>query len=140
MAEEPKAVVQRLLTEGFNKGDWALAKEIIAPDVRVHRPFPAQKPGRDGLLEEFALIRAAYPDMQTTHNELIADGDKVVIHWTVRGTHQAPYKGKAPTNAPVTWSGVAIARMVNGQLVEYWDYGDSAAPGSPRHIAHGAAG
>ncbi len=136
MAEEPKAIVQRLLLEGFNKGNWALATEIIAPDVQVHRPFPGQKPGRDGLLEQFAMIRAAYPDLQTTHDELIAEGDKVVIHWTVHGTHRAPYRGKASTNAPVTWSGICIARVADGQIVEYWDYGDSSVPGSPRHIAH----
>src|SRR4051812_16503103 len=65
MADEPKAIVQRLLLEGFNKGNWTCATEIIAPDVQVHRPFPDQEPGRDGLLEQFAMIRAAYPDMQS---------------------------------------------------------------------------
>ena len=64
----------------------------------------------------------------------------MVIHWTVRGTHRAHYKGKEPTNQSVTWPGISIARVANGQLVEYWDFGDSSVPGSPRAIAHGSAG
>lgn len=140
MAEEPRATVQRMLVEGFNRGDWSLAQSLIAPNVTVHRPFPGQAPGRDGFLAEFAAIRAAYPDLQTTHEELIADGDKVVILWTVRGTQTAPYRGKPPTGKPVTWSGISIARVVDGHIAEYWGFGDSAVPGSPRFLAHGHAG
>jgi steroid delta-isomerase-like uncharacterized protein len=136
VSSENKAKIQHMLEEGFDKGNWAPARELFAPDVVVHRPYPGQKPGWEGLREEFAKVRAAYPDKKTTLDLLIAEDDLVAFRWTIRGTHQASYRGRAPSGKQLTWTGVHIARFADGRIVEYWDHADGNVPGSPRHLAH----
>jgi predicted ester cyclase len=74
---------------------------------------------RDGS----AVFRSAFPDLQTAVKDLIAEGDKVVIHWESRGTHRGEFMGLAPTQKPVTLSG--ITRVVGGKCVEDWTQFDA---------------
>jgi predicted ester cyclase len=51
----------------------------------------------------------------------IAEGDKVVVRWTWRATHnKGEYMGIAPTGKQVTLAGITISRVVDGKTVEEW--------------------
>jgi predicted ester cyclase len=68
-----------------------------------------------------AMYRTAFPDYACTVDDQIAEGDKVVTRWTVRGTQQGELMGIPPTGKQVTLPGVVIDRIAaNGQLVETW--------------------
>jgi len=58
--------------------------------------------------------------------DLLAVGDKVVIRWTIRGTHQGPFLGIAPTGKSAIWSGLNIFRLAGGKIVEEWGVADIA--------------
>ena len=66
------------------------------------------------------LLFAAFPDWHTTIEDLIAEGDKVVVRMMQRGTHQGTFFGLAATGKQVTVAGIAIFRLRNGQIVEEW--------------------
>jgi predicted ester cyclase len=66
------------------------------------------------------LAQTAFPGLQTTHEDIIAEGDKVVIRWTLSSTHTGPWLGISPTGRSFCVSGIDIFRIVDGKLVELW--------------------
>jgi steroid delta-isomerase-like uncharacterized protein len=65
-------------------------------------------------------FRAAFPDLHYTIDDMLAEGDKVVVHATVSGTHQGAFMGMPATGKSATWSEIHIARMNDGKVVEHW--------------------
>ncbi len=117
-AEENKRLIRDFFA-GVNARDMG-AFEAFAPDAVHHNPFPGTPAGREGNKQGMLLLFAAFPDWQTTIEDLIAEGDKVVVRMTQRGIHQGPFFGLAATGKQVTVAGIAIFRLRNGQIVEEW--------------------
>ena len=66
------------------------------------------------------MYRSAFPDIQFTIEDLIAEGDKIVTRYTARGTHRGDLQGIPPTGRQVTVTGIIISRFANGKFVEGW--------------------
>jgi len=138
MSEENKAVVRRAFDEVANKGDMTTVDEIIAPEYLRHDlaggPDAA---GPEGVKRLIAGLRAAFPDIKTTIEDIFADGEKVVVRFSVHGTHSGPFMGIAATGREATWRGVNIYRVSGGRIRETWQLADGlgllrqlgAAPG-----------
>ena len=138
MTEEAKAGVRRAFEEVANKGDMTTVDEIIAPEyVRHDLAGGPDAHGPDGVQLLSAGLRAAFPDIKTTIEDIFADGEKVVVRFSVRGTHSGPFMGIAPTGREATWRGVNIYRVSGGRIRETWQLADGlgllrqlgAAPG-----------
>ena len=138
MSEENKAVVRRAFDEVANKGDMTTVDEIIAPEyVRHDLAGGPDAHGPEGVKRLITGLRAAFPDLQTTIEDIFSDGEKVVVRFTVRGTHSGPFQGMAPTGREATWRGVNIYRVSGGRIRETWQLADGlgilrqlgAAPG-----------
>ena len=118
-----KATVRRFCNAA-NTGDAELiAKtidEIVEPDALVRTPLPTDATGAELLKEVFARLLRAYPDLHITVDDLIEEGDKVVMRDTVTGTHQGEYMGMPPTGKSVTYSEIFIARFAGGRIAETW--------------------
>jgi predicted ester cyclase len=117
--EDDKAIVRRLWDELFNRQNLAVVEEVVSSD------FIHQGPGTRVLRgsEFFDQIRSrilflAFPDLRFTIDDLIAEGDKVVTRWTLRGTQRGEFMGLPPTGNPVSWSGIKITRVVEDKIVE----------------------
>ena len=82
---------------------------------------------RDGIRRAFAGMTEAFPDARITPEELIAEGDKVVLRWTFRGTHRGPFRGLPPTGRPVEWTGVDIYTVAAGQIADLVRTADTLA-------------
>jgi steroid delta-isomerase-like uncharacterized protein len=119
--EENKTAARRIPEAIFNRGDLAVADEVVATDYIEHFSLPSGFPsGRAGLKQFVQAIRAAFPDFHYTVDEVIAEGDKVVLRVTASGTQRGEFSGMPATGKSATWSEMHIARMANGQLVEHW--------------------
>ena len=120
-AEDNKAAVQHMGEEAFNKGNLDVLDELVAQDVVDHDPAPGQPPGREGIKQFVSELRTAFPDLQLALDELIAEGDKVVVRWTMRGTHLGELRGGiAPTGKAFTVTGTTTNRVAGGQVAEAW--------------------
>jgi len=119
--EDNKAIVRRLWDELFNRQNLAVVDEMASDDF-VHRgPGTRVLRGAEFFTQiKSRLIFLAFPDLQFTTEEVIAEGDKVVTRWTLRGTHRGEFMGLPPTGKQVTWSGINITRLVAGKAVEDW--------------------
>ena len=67
-------------------------------------------------------MMAAFPDVSFSVDDTVAEGDKVASRFTIRGTHQGPYRGTPATRKKVDVSGIVIVRYASGKCVEVWRY------------------
>ena len=121
--EENKALYGRLYGEILNKGNFDIVDEVFDANYVMH---DAHSPvsGPDELKGLMTAYRTAFPDIRFTVEELVAEGDKVVKRWTIRGTHNGDLMGIAPTGKKVEVTGMTMARFAGGKLVEEWEAAD----------------
>src|SRR5260221_2779978 len=119
--EENKAAERRFYEEVWHKHHLGYVDELVAPEVVEHNPaVPGQGPGLEGFRQMIAMALSAFPDVQITIEDLVAEGDKVVVRWMGRGTHRGEFMGIPPTNKQVTPAGIDIWRYEGGKRVESW--------------------
>lgn len=94
--------------------------DVLAPDARIHVPGAGGPMSREDYKRFLASFYRAFPDLQVTMEDEITERDKVIARWTIRGQHQGDFQGLPPTGKPVTLTGIAIWRMVDGKAVEEW--------------------
>lgn len=123
-AEENKALVRRYVEEVVNQGNLDLLDEIFAPGFVEYGADTDQVSGVEDSKQFFDMLRSGFPDFQGTIEDLFAEGDKVVLRFTFRGTHQGEFMGIAPTAKQVTMSGIDIFRIADGKVVELWGQED----------------
>ena len=119
MPEKNEAIVCQLIEEVLNGGQTDLLAELVAADHVGHDPL-GDHYGREGLRIVVAEYRAAFPDLRLTVEDLVAEGDKVVHRFTLRGTHAGSFMGIPPTGRFVTAAGIAIDRINDGKVAESW--------------------
>ncbi|MFP5369591.1 MAG: ester cyclase [Actinomycetes bacterium] len=119
--EENKAVIRRLFAEVFTAGDVAAVPELVAPDVLGHDATSAEpKRGLESVRQVAVLFRTAFPDLRLRLEDLIAEGDKVVARWTLRGTHRGAFMGVPATGKTAEAAGIVVYRLAGGKITEYW--------------------
>ncbi len=123
-AEESKRDARRYMDELYNKGNTAVVFEMLAANFVYRNPAPPITPDREGLIQEMTMVRTAFPDLKVTVDDVLIEGDKGVMRWTMSGTHEGVFYGIAPTHKHVVWSGIAIWRTVDNKLVESWNFLD----------------
>jgi steroid delta-isomerase-like uncharacterized protein len=119
--EQNKALVRQLIEEVFNRGDLSRADDLLAPDFVEREELPPGIPrGREGVKQMTAMLHSAFPDFKATIDDLVAEGDKVVIRQTWRGTHKGEFMGIPPTGRSVSFGVFDIIRIAGGKFVEHW--------------------
>lgn len=121
MPTDNKAAVGRIFDEVWNRGRLDLIDEHFADDYVGHQ-LSGDEPirGPEGMKEFVGLLRDAFPDLEQTIDDLVAEGDTVVIRWTARGTHDGSLLGIEPTGRAVTFHGMGMFRLGDGEIVEGW--------------------
>ena len=114
---ENKRIIRRYFDEWANRGDAVAADELIAANVVLRNP-PAVINSLEDYKKSMAGFHKAFPDLRFTIDEPIADGDKVVVRWTLRGTQSGEYQGRPPTGNPITVAGISIFRLADGKIQE----------------------
>ena len=123
--EENKSILRRYFEEAWNRGQLDVLDDIVAAHYVNHDPaVPGLLPGPDGLKAIMTGFRAAFPDLHFSIEDQIAEGDKVVTRWTMRGTHAGEFMGLPPSGKQITTAGMQIERVVDGQIVEHWRKSD----------------
>ena len=118
--ETNKAVVHRYVKDGYNAANMAVIDELFATDFVNHDPSAPTVRDLEELKQLILAQHAAFADVRTTIEDLVADGDKVVKRFTVRGTHTGDFNGIPPTGKQFTLEGIDILRLVDGKIQEIW--------------------
>jgi steroid delta-isomerase-like uncharacterized protein len=118
------AKIRRFMEEAFNKGNIKAVDEFVSADLVEHDPFPGQGPGLQGFKQGLAALRQAFPDLRIGIDDVLADGEKVVIRSTMKGTHKGTFMNMPPTGKQFSVEGIDIVRMSGGKAVEHWGVTD----------------
>jgi len=113
------------IEDAVNTGDVEVISktidDLVAPDVLMHMPLPVEAPGaHEAFRQLWAMLLRGLPDLHLTIEDLIAEGDKVVMRASVTGTHQGEYMGLPPTGKSITYNEIFIWRLAGGRIAEMW--------------------
>lgn len=121
MSEKNKIASRRIPFEMINQGKLDLVGELFSANMVNHTPPPGiPAKGHEAVTELFTMLRTAFPDIQLTLDHEIAEGEYVVHHVTVTGTHKGEFMGHAATGKKAKWTEIHILRFEGGKAVEHW--------------------
>lgn len=124
MSGENKELADRFHMDIFQEGRLEVADEILTSDFRWHGGMAPPEQGPAGVKQVATAIIGAFPDRQITHHDAIAEGDKVLIRWSMRGTHEGDLMGIPPTGKSITVTGFDYFRIEGGKIAEMWQEAD----------------
>ena len=122
-----KALAQRWFTEVMNEGKLEVIDEICSQDFVDHDPLPGTSPDFAGLKDFVTQVRSAFPDIETTAEDILVEGDRLAVRSTIRGTHKVDFMGIPASGKKVEVSNYDFVRFENDQAAEHWGTIDSAA-------------
>jgi len=100
---------------------------FLARDFVDHGALPGSLPGPAGFADGVRRLLAAFPDARNEIDDIVAEGDRVVVRWTMTGTHTGGGLGVPATGRAVRVAGITMSRVVDGRIAEHWIYRDDIA-------------
>ena len=120
MSEENKAIVRRLY-EAINARNMDAWDELLAADHVAHQANNPEFHGIEAYKNLTATFIDSVPDLHVTIDDMVAEGDKVAIRLTIRGTQTGQlWGGIPPTGKRIALTEIAISRVANGKQAEIW--------------------
>jgi predicted ester cyclase len=121
MTNANKKIIQRLYKEILEDWNMPLADELVANQFTSH-DWPKGSPsGQEAFRNYYSnVIRSVLPDARYEVDDMIAEGDKVVVRWRLLGTHKGNFLDISPTGRWVTLKGIAIYRLEDSKVTERW--------------------
>jgi steroid delta-isomerase-like uncharacterized protein len=129
MSEANVALMKRWFEEVWNQRRTATITELFAPNGISHGvdESGADIIGPAAFIPFYERFIGAFPDMKLKIEDAIGDGDKVLIRWSATMNHAGDHLGMPATNKPVILTGMCLAKIANGKIVEAWDNWDKLA-------------
>ena len=125
--EENKALLRRAWDEIYGHGRLDSLEDFMLDDVIAHEP-DADVRGIEEFRRYLVAYLAAFPDTSATIEDVVAEGDKVVSRYTVRGTHTGTTEEYGPpTGKEILMEGITLYHFRDGKLAELWDRYDNLA-------------
>lgn len=118
--EQNKSIVRRWIEEGWNKHNLAVIDQVYAPDYVQHEPAPETVNSSEALKQYVGAYLTAFPDLNLSIEDLIAEGDKVVWRFKSTGHQNGPFMGLPPTGKTGNITGIVIFRLEDSRIVEGW--------------------
>ena len=128
--KENKELLRRVIEEwntidGDTDRMRSLYDQYYAPDF-IYHDVSGQETNREEALQNNIKGLTAFPDVNYSVEDILAEGDKVAVRFTMRATHKGIFMGAPATGKQIAVKGVEIDKIVEGKIVETWDYLDSA--------------
>jgi predicted ester cyclase len=123
MSEENEQVFRRVIEEGYNMGNLAALDALFALNFVEHQDGFVP-PNVEGVKGNIVSLRAAFPNLKLTIEEMIVNGDKTWARITARGTHQGLFMGQPPTGKSFAITVIDVCRFENGKIAEHWGVAD----------------
>ncbi len=119
-----KAIVHRFLQDVYNRQKPAAAADTCAQNIVWHGGPLGEAQGLADFQKVLSTFFTAFPDLELQVADTVAEGDRVVIRFTIAGTHKGFFRGVAPTQKRVVATGTNTYRVAEDRIVEEWWQGD----------------
>jgi steroid delta-isomerase-like uncharacterized protein len=124
-ADQNEERLKRLYDNVWNGEDLDVVDDLVGAEYVIHDREIAEELGGPELYKALVrMTREIFPDMAFSLEDVIAVDDRVVVRWTMRGTHEGGMMGVEPTGREVSLSAIEINRFEEGKLVETWIQSD----------------
>lgn len=110
----------------WDQRDLSIIDRVFAPHTKIHSPLSTVQ-GKDTMHDIVDRWLSAFPDMQISWDEFIAEGNTVVSRWSAHGTHLGSFFDTRPSHREATFSGVIFYRLEAGKIIDYWSLIDMHA-------------
>jgi predicted ester cyclase len=124
MSATPEALLRQWFKEVWDEGREEAIDQLASPDFKVHGLSETTMVGTAAFKQVFHTFREALGDLEIVVEKTLQQGDLATAYVRVKGRHVGHALGGPPTNNPVSFSGMVIARAVNGRLAEGWNVFD----------------
>lgn len=119
MSEENKDIMSRWV-QAWNGGNLDAVDELVTDTYVRHDPNTPEVHGPAQEKQLMAMYLSAFPDLQFTVEDMVAEDDKVAVRYSVRGTHRGELLGIPPTHRQITLTSTETYRLVEGKIDEQW--------------------
>lgn len=114
-----KQLIKRFYDSFFVTWDWSLVDQFIHPDFVSH-DWGEEMKGPEGFRQFYERTRSVFPDCYYIVDDLLAEGDRVIVRWRLKGSHGGGFLGIEESGQPFSMNGIAIYRVENGMAMERW--------------------
>jgi steroid delta-isomerase-like uncharacterized protein len=122
---ENRELIRDLVTEVWNRRNYDRISELIHAEYVLHEASsPLETRGIDGFTKRTEMFHTAFPDLELRIEDLLMDGDRVVLRWTAQGTHEGNLLGIPATGATMMVPGMTIYQIEDGSVRESWEVSD----------------
>jgi steroid delta-isomerase-like uncharacterized protein len=118
--DENKAITRRAFEEFITNKNPAAAPKYLTPDFVGHYPDLPPVQGVEGFQQFLGMYLNAFPDSRVTIEDILAEGDRVAVRITFRGTHQGELMGIPATGKSIAMGALNIFRILDGKAAEQW--------------------
>lgn len=121
MSEQNKALVRRMFEETDRSEE--IPEGLFAPDFTAH--IVGSPPMNLEAFQQFlAMWYTSFSDFSHTFEDMVAEGDRVAVRIAARATHTGEFMGIPATGKRISSVHIGIARIVGGQIAEWWNSPD----------------
>lgn len=138
-SEERNAEVARQWYAIWGQQDDSGLQDLVQPDIVHHWGIGDDTSTASDLDARTDAFSTAFPDFRQTVDQVIADGDYVVVRWTATGTQTGPFFNLEPSGVEATWTGINIFRFECGLIAESWNEFDGLGLRDQLEAPSGAA-
>jgi steroid delta-isomerase-like uncharacterized protein len=125
MTTQNAELSRRIFEDVWNRKNLGAIDDLIAADYIHHDPNSSVAGGIDGYKQFVDLYMSAFPDAYFTIHDAFTEGQNEVTRWTVAGTHEGELAGIPRTGRSISVTGISIARIANGKIIESWNNWDA---------------
>jgi steroid delta-isomerase-like uncharacterized protein len=128
MSTKENKAIERRWFEAFDKGKaavMAVTDELVSDDFIFHSASGEDIIGLKAYKKYAGDVYSAFPDVHLTIDDMVAEGDKVTVRFTVTGTHKGKFMGAPPTNKKIKMWSIQIDRIAGGKFAEGWERYDT---------------
>jgi steroid delta-isomerase-like uncharacterized protein len=118
--EENKALARRWLDEVWNKVNLAEVDELCTTDFTFSYAAPGVSNDREGYKQTVIMLTSGVSDLKITLEDIVAEGDKVVIRWKGSSKHTGDFMGMPATGKQLSMTGISIVRIEGSKIAEEW--------------------
>jgi steroid delta-isomerase-like uncharacterized protein len=127
MSEAHKALAMRMYNEVISQGDLAALDDMIHDDFVEHEEMPGLPTDKSAPAAFVTMFRSAFPDLQASVEDILQDGDKLVVRARMSGTHKGEFMGMPPTDNKFDIQAIDIVEFRDDKVIAHWGVIDAAA-------------
>ena len=122
-----KAIGRRFYDEIINGGNLDLIDDLIHDDFVEHELIPGVPEGKEAPRVFMNMLRAGFPDVRMTIEDMVEEGEMLVVRARMTGTHEGEFMSIPATGNKIEVALVDMVRFEDGQVIEHWGLMDALA-------------